>query len=67
MKLCSNYHQLMANLLLVSIFNWSRDPLLGNWFSEGRYEKIELFLDKIKLLYFDNFLNIFSQIIRIYS
>ena len=43
MKLGSNYHQLMENLLIVSIFNKSRDPLLGNWFSEGRYEKIELF------------------------
>ena len=46
MKRSSNYHQLMENLLIVSIFNKSRDPLLGNWFFEVRYEKIELFLDK---------------------
>ena len=43
MKLGSNYHQLMENLLIVSIFNKSSDPLLGNWFSEGRYAKMELF------------------------
>ena len=43
MKLGCNYHQLKENPLTVSIFKQSRDPLLGNWFYEGRYEKIDLF------------------------